>query len=278
MTVSPVLDSPWSVIEVEPEKNVKLIVCGDFNGGDESAAIRFLEDGVIDETFLEDGGPVVSSRKVLPFINPLQDVYADSGIEPPPPTLVVSELISIMVNGGRAYEMPAFTKDVLQRLERVYRRYATHEILQQQPVMNVADVERWLLTINGKVGRGSEFREAAKQMGWKEDLKCGEDEIPEEKSRIALPVDGVLTLAGFIAVYESELRGGKFWGIAHDLAVLGEPLPDPGVFQARYDRIYCSSSVQPTAVMHFSSSAPCPNEQEPSDHLPVAAAFVIPLL
>ncbi|GAX13732.1 hypothetical protein FisN_30Lh017 [Fistulifera solaris] len=259
--------------EVEAEKNAKVIVCGDFNGGQECAAIRFLEDGFVDESFIEDGAPVVSSRKGLPFQPPLRDVFYE--MENAPPTLVVSELISLLVEHGSAYEQPQFTEDVLQRLERIFDRYATHHRVEaDERVMNVQDVERWLIAINGQVGRGSEFREAARQMGWTESAE-GKDEASEGPTRITLPVNGYLTLEGFRHVYENELKGGKFWGIAYDLAVLGEPLPDAGVFQSRYDRIYGSSAIQPTAVMHFRSEVACPNEHEPSDHLPVAAAFVV---
>ncbi len=248
-----------------------MIVCGDFNGGQDCAAIRYLEDGVVDESFVEDGAPVVSSRKELPFQPPLRDVFDGKDA---PPTLVVSELISLLVKHGSAYEQPQFTEDVLQRLERIFDRYATHIVEANERVMNVQDVERWLIAINGQVGRGSEFREAARQMGWTESAE-GKDDASEGPTRITLPVDGYLTLEGFRHVYENELKGGKFWGIAYDLAVLGEPLPDAGVFQSRYDRIYSSTAVQPTAVMHFRSDVPCPNEHEPSDHLPVAAAFVV---
>ncbi len=261
-------------IEVEPEKSVKLIVCGDFNGGPECAAIRYLEDGVINESFIEDGAAVVSSRKELPFQEPLRDVFHGRQIDAPP-TLVVSELISLLVENRSAYEQPEFTKDVLQRLERIFDRYATQTI-ESERVMNVDDVERWLIAINGQVGRGSEFREAARQMGWTESPELNkEEDASKGTTRMNLPVDGYLTLDGFRHVYENELKGGKFWGIAYDLAVLGEALPDAGVFQSRYDRIYGSSAIQPTAVMHFRSDVPCPNEHEPSDHLPVAAAFVV---
>jgi len=110
-------------------------------------------------------------------------------------------------------------------------------------------------------------------MGWKE-----EDADPPaegEKPRVTLPESGRLSLDGFVKIYEAELKQGKFWGIAHDLAVLGEPLPDAGVFESRYDRMYCSSAVQTNAVMDFLCSTPCPNEKEPSDHLPVAGSFSI---
>jgi hypothetical protein len=137
--------------------------------------------------------------------------------------------------------------------------------------MDINDVEKWLIAINGIVGRGCEFREAARQMGWKDSDANGE----EEKPRITLPEKGVLSLNGFLIVYEKELRGGKFWGIAHDLAVLGEPLPHVGIFAARYDRMYCSAALRPTAVLDTLCNRPCPNDVEPSDHLPVAAAFAL---
>ncbi len=264
--------------EVKPEEHVRLIVCGDLNGGPESAAVRYLEDGSVDESFLEDGETVTSRPIVMPLTKPLKDVAATVAGRDPPPTLVVPELISLMVKSTSentsAYENPQLSEIILERLQRLYHRYATDSSGQ----MNMNDVERWLVTINGRVGRGSEFREAAKQMGWKDPnpgISEGDDISAEElKARIQLPHDGLLSLDGFIQVYEQELRGGKFWGIAHDMAVLGESLPDAGVFHARFDRIYCSQAVQVTAVMDTISLVPCPNEVEPSDHLPVAAAFM----
>lgn len=258
-----------------PEKEVALIVCGDFNGGPESGAVRYLEDGKVDETFVEDGEPVSSGLKALPLYHPMKDVMAMPERSPPPNTLVVAELISSLVHreGDSAYENPSLSEAALERLGNIYDRYAN----EQTKVMNVEEVEKWLVTINGQVGRGSEFREAARQMGWKEEetVEAGDPSAKKEKPRIVLPPAGILTRDGFMNVYAAELRQGKFWGIAYDLAVLGEPLPDAGVFESRYDRMYCSASITPTAVMDFVSAAPCPNEQEPSDHLPLAASFSI---
>jgi hypothetical protein len=284
-----------------PERNIPLLVCGDLNGGAESGAIRMLEDGFVDETFREDGDVVSSSRKALPLDCPLRDVAAlvertdaDNGERAPPPaTLVVPELISLLVqddgNGGTAYENPRLSKDVRERLERIFRRYATEEASARSSsgssglAMRAADVEKWLLAINRALGRGSEFRAAARRMGQKEgkskverkssggsDSDNERDEKPPQ-----LPADGRLLLEDFVDIYEEELRAGKFWGIAHDLAVLGEALPGAGVFKSRYDRIYCSSAIRPVAVMDFVCKDPCPNEYEPSDHLPVAASFTL---
>jgi len=307
--------SSTAFAERNPERNTKLVVCGDFNGGRECGAVRYLEDGFVDEEFREDGDPVVSSTKTLPLENPMTDVMSlpvepsssmESGItedvvaqaREPPATLVVPELISLIClkSGGTAYENPTLSDDVVERLSRIYDRFATHETSrgdgsgvggstaggiatsssQVKRVMNAKDVERWLVAINKQLGRGSEFREAARQMGWKGKNSGGGSDSDNEtrKDNITLPRGGLLSLDGFLEVYQAELRGGKFWGIAYDLAVLGEPLPtDAGVFQGRYDRMYCSSAVQPVAIMDFPCREACPNGSEPSDHLPVAAAF-----
>ncbi len=271
--------------------NPCLVVCGDFNGDSECAAIHYLESGVVDSDFVEDGQPVTSKSKKIPLHSPMKDASSLSELErSAPPTLVVSELISLMVKEEtETYGKPQLSNDLVERLTRAYNRYATHESDDDgsSMVMSCADVERWLIDINGRVGRGSEFRKAAREMGWVEpeitpttavDSSDDNEEKTNEKSeskkaRITLPNDGILTLQGFIHVYEDELHQGKFWGIAHDLAVMKEPLPDKGIFQGRYDRMYFSSAIKPTCVLDTISNVPCPNEKEPSDHLPIAATF-----
>jgi hypothetical protein len=272
--------------ENDPETNVRLIVCGDFNGGDESGAIQFLENGFVDESFFEDGEPVTSSRKCLPLKMGLIDSMTSVPDRAPPSTLVVPELISVMVQ-GEAYENPTLSDQVVERLTAAFYRLANRtsgSTTENEPtIMRVADVERYLVAVNGKVGRGSEFREAVRQM----ELSTEAAEDPsgvqqddgsiwndDENENAALPSGGLLTLNGFLNIYQSELVHGKFWGIAHDLTVLGESLPNVGVYEARFDRIYHSSALQTRAVIDFCSSVPCPNKNEPSDHLPVAAAFV----
>jgi len=131
-----------------------------------------------------------------------------------------------------------------------------------------------------QVGRGSEFRSAAKKMGYS-DIKSmntvkGDGTKAEDKppAKIIIPENGTLSFEGFVEVYQEELTQGKFWGIAHDLHRLNEPLPNVGLFNARYDRMYFSQVLQPSAVLDTTSSTACPNSVEPSDHLPVAASFV----
>jgi hypothetical protein len=280
----------------EPDpSNPLLVICGDFNGGSECGAVHFLEAGKVDETFIEDGEPVSSKEKKSPIANPFVDVAASVPGRDAPPTLVVSELISQMVKGAndddddggvsKAYERPELSQGVLDRLQRCYQKYATTNGSEEELVMNIVDVERWLVDINRLVGRGDEFRNAAREMGWTEPPEEEETENgggggngngeKKKKARIELPKDGILTLQGFQNVYQKELRGGKFWGIAHDLFVMGEALPQIGLFEARYDRMYCTTALHPTAVLDTVAAKPCPNEEEPSDHLPVAATFQI---
>lgn len=281
--------------EADPQ-NLKLIACGDFNGGSESGAVRLLSDGIIGPDFLEDGEQVSSKEKVLPLSSPLIDAVDTDELDrdgaPPPPTLVVPELISLMfekVEDESCYEDPHFSQDLLDRFERIYESFATVPVVQSDGVsrmqMGKSDAERWLALINLQVGRGSEFRTAAKSMGWvapqvesesdDENKKNNDAKKKAERPPIVIPDDGILSLEGFKDVYLDELRQGKFWGIAWDLARLGESLPVQDVFEARYDRVYCSSSLRPVAVMDTVSTLSCPNKAEPSDHLPVAVSFQV---
>ena len=159
--------------EPTPEESIPLIVCGDFNGGAECGAVRYLEDGFVDSTFIEDGDPVTSSVKRLPLALPMHDVMKQNDHRPdsssdPPPTMVVSELISLLVapkasasgaGEATAWEEPDFNDDSLARLERIFTRQATGQDDTGKAVMTYENVKEWLTIINGQVGRGDEFRE-----------------------------------------------------------------------------------------------------------------------
>jgi len=255
-------------VDKNPEDTARVIVCGDFNGGAESGAVRFLEDGYIDDTFREDGVAVSSRRKVLPFTQPLHDAAAAALLDrTPPPTLVVAELMSNLMETA-SYDNPILSQDMKKRLERIYTSLA-HTATGE---MDTTSVEEWLVRINKRLLRGDEYRNAALEMGWVDPHP--DDPWDVRKKRVTLPADEILTLSGFINVYQQELSGGKFWGIAHDMHVLGDPLPDAGLFTSRFDRIYYNAqSMTPISVTDTTATEPCPNETEPSDHLPVAAAF-----
>jgi mRNA deadenylase 3'-5' endonuclease subunit Ccr4 len=312
---------------VESESNI--IVCGDFNGDVECGAVRFIEDGYVDETFLEDNEQISSSRKNCPLTKPMIDVVSavnhirsynsKSKTNLPPATLVVTELISLLIKHEKAtestaYVNPRLSDDVVQRLEQIYNSLATGP----DTTMRLIDVEKYLAIINGQVGRGDEFRAAARHMiaslqspevsddvnhnvALDNDLANNnirnnddsitlikseernnddndDSNVDDKSTRLELPKDprAILSFHSFVDIYQQELNRGKFWGIAYDLAILGAPLnTNQIVFEGRYDRMYCSSKVQILCVQDFPSTVACPNQYEPSDHLPIAALFAI---
>ena len=302
-------DNATSKNQQTTDPSPHLIVCGDFNGDETSAAVRYLEDGSITPDFMEDGMSASSKTRTLPTLIPHPHKMLDISTsvsrstkhdDTPPPTMVVTELISLMVQSENEEQekkektksndstLPKLSTIVIERLERIYYQFATGSVSDcEEKVMTVHDVEKWLIIINKKVGRGSEFRTAATEMGWispsesdnkdKSKTNNTDEQVAkkEERPPIVLPADGILTLSSFIHVYEKELQAGKFWGIAHDLAVLGEALPFVGLYSARFDRMYYTSNLLPYVVIDTLADQPCPNDIEPSDHLPVAASFTL---
>merc|ERR1712048_906141 len=137
-------------------------------------------------------------------------------------------------------------------------------------VLEQPAVEAWLLKINKRLGRGSEYRFAMAAME-----KRGVQELHRED---------------FVALYTSELEEGKFWGVEHDLREMlerdtGLAVPSDGPCQLCFDYIYfAKEGLQLKAVQEplapekkdMIFSAPyevLPNKWHPSDHLPVAAVF-----
>ena len=68
-----------------------------------------------------------------------------------------------------------------------------------------AAVCRWLEVINGRVGRGSEYRSAAVKMGWVPSLEALEGQeagsSPKPRGAADLPSDGCLSWADFLGIY-----------------------------------------------------------------------------
>jgi len=274
------------------------LFAGDMNvDGPECGAVgavdQLLLTGHVSKDFME-AGVAVSSRDrslALPvFSDPVALEYSEKGL-PPPPTMVVEDLYSILAlpaeevadqktssehqtaeeaesEGPGAQRLSPWAEAALKEvyLERARTDLGGHR------VMGLKDVEAWLTTINGQVGRGSEFRAAAAAMQGEGSPGLGED---EEFPRPHLPAEGHLTLEAFLSVYRAELNQGKVWGVAHDLAALGRPPPlGPGqLFRARFDRLYLAGPSQPLTGHTPRADRALPHELHPSDHLPVTALF-----
>jgi hypothetical protein len=201
-------------------------------------------------------------------------------------------------DGDESEADPLELSDEAVRLfSEVFNDFASERIA-DSAVMSVADVARWLTIINGKVGRGSEFRAAVAAMKTTESVQneiqkkptSSDDNVSApsvaiSSSAISEEADlipaGHLTLAAFLAIYRAELRQGKVCGLLHDLAACRHPLTlTDKVFSVRYDRIYVAGDIDIVAVRTDSNSDrdglgfQClPNEKHPSDHIPVAAVL-----
>ena len=135
-----------------------------------------MEDGFIDENFREDGEPVSSGLKKMPLDKPMVDAATSVPDRDPPATLVVSELMSNLMEEA-SYENPVLSQSMLERLERIYKTLAS-----DREVMNLEDVEKWLRIINRDLGRGDEYRQAAKQMGYVDNYENPDESYEERKS------------------------------------------------------------------------------------------------
>lgn len=202
-----------SKLVAQPER-AAVIVCGDFNGDDRSAAVRVLEDGAIEPDFVEDGETVTSKTKRSPF-PPMVDAAAAAAERPPPPTLVLPELISVLTaqgDQGRGTSMSEGTRAALRAIFEDFSGGAA--------TMNAEQVERWLVRINGQLGRGSEFRAAAREMAGPDApsaspapdaaAPAAQAEAPEAAPPAAIPPDGTLSWDAFCRVYDAELAAGKY--------------------------------------------------------------------
>ena len=97
---------------------------------------------------------------------------------------------------------------------------------------------------------------------------------------------GVLTAEQFIAVYESELGEGKYWGVEHDLnAINGAGMVEVGEppYGLWLDYVFYSSStlglvgvgqmIDNAGLEKVNQGDFLPNCWHPSDHLPVSAVL-----
>ena len=170
--------------------------------------------------------------------------------------------------------------------------------------MGQRGVDTWLVAINKVLGRGSEYRNALKAMA-----EAGAAEGAAEGGGEG---EGCLSRNAFHRIYQSEIKEGKFWGVASDLWSTGcgagclPPVPTAvadvegklGVwgegeaetstlaaalgtpFTSRFDQIWYSterlhlvSVRQPCDPIRARRPFVLPNVWSGSDHLPIAATF-----
>jgi len=247
-------------------KPAAVMFCGDFNSQGSSAVREFLVRGSVGPDFREFGDPTEKGQEGRQVTSKVRSqtvgTFADTAEEAfngnPPATILAANIDSKMVQPDGS-----LSTAMISALEAAFCRYSS-----DGKIMTKAEVEQWLVVINGELGRGSEYRFAMAAL----ERNGGEH----------------LLKTDFLELYREELSEGKFWGVEHDLRVMGNlglAVPEEGPCQLRFDYIYYGVdslrlvAVQEplTAAQHDCLFGPpwevLPNAWHPSDHLPVAAAF-----
>ena len=160
----------------ESAAEASVVVCGDFNSQGRSGVRQLLCEGEVRPDFRESGDPTekdkeeyevtskVKVQRLGRFADAAELACAEGG-EAVAPTLIAPELQSKMeAEGGGA--SPA----LLEAVGDMFRAMSADGV-----GMSGEEQTRWLTTINGKVGRGDEYRsaEAAK-------LERGSDVLSED--------------------------------------------------------------------------------------------------
>eukprot|EP00435_Cladocopium_sp_Y103_P029006 s1120_g7.t1 len=231
-------------------ESVPIVFCGDFNSQGSSAVRQLLTQGQVLPEFRESGDPTergqegkqITSKVRKHSLATFQDAAEAAGS--PQATILVQKIDEKMKQTDGS-----LTPEMQRALDSAFERRTT------QQVMNAEEVEKFLLKINRKLGRGSEFRFVEK--------------VFETKGK-RLGVDG------------------KFWGVEHDLReLLGHGMADPseGPCELRFDYVYFTpqnltlQGVQQILTpeqlqqIHGEPYETLPNHWHPSDHLPVIASF-----
>eukprot|EP00662_Eupelagonemidae_sp_cell21_P008160 gene8160-57667_t len=159
-----------AVKEVQKEASKRVdaapavVVLGDFNADGRTGVRELLLQGAVGPEFGPDphgGDPVAPKRKEL-AIAPLRHGTVSSTYayavaydpRPPPSTMYLAELIPLMHEGGQQRGEGSGISALLDGLLR-----KVHGSFASTPGgMSLSDCGRWLLTVNGRVGRGSEYR------------------------------------------------------------------------------------------------------------------------
>mmetsp|Transcript_9655 Transcript_9655/g.19645 ORF Transcript_9655/g.19645 Transcript_9655/m.19645 type:complete len:656 (+) Transcript_9655:164-2131(+) len=268
------------------------IVCGDFNvdlvKDKQSALTKLLEKGIVEASTFDNGVLVARKDKrqdVGCFTNALPFAYKSNG-KKPPSTLVAPQLIPRLISSGEdGGDRVVPTASFVTAVRTMYHFYATGE-----KGMDAKELDAFLMDINLSVERGSEMRFARKALEEKrEKLQVGDED----------PI--FFASADLIALYMNELKGGKFWGVAHDLVTVfekfgkkdvlekldvvpswylrgelcGDLSDEKEIFSAAFDNIFfTNNTIDLVAVEDISELCqPLPNANEPSDHKPLHCVF-----
>ena len=204
-------------------------------------------------------GLAITSRPRRQTLGTFADVYREAyGSDAlRPPTLIVPQLID------RFFDLDAgqLSEAFIEAIDAIFE-----DLSGGKPLMDKADVDAWILTINRAPGRGSELRRA--------------NDIFEARGEQGLSAEDPR------AIYEGELREGRPWGVHHDLQALGHGLAviSSATCEACLDRIYHSRDTLEALALRErltqaqrqridESGDALPNAWHPSDHLPLAAVF-----
>lgn len=245
----------------------KIIVCGDFNSNGSTAVKQLLCMGEVPAGYAEEAyQSIVLSSKAKkqpfgPFSDAMEMTYSSLGCKAPSTFIapMLDEVLGRELEEGEVGPSEVLCDSLTQAFE---------SLCCGKGYMEQADVENWLVKINKKTGRGSESRSSARMM----------EEHPEKQ----------LTKDGFFQVYTEELKEGKFWGVDHDMEVLGFPVvrkfeEDKKSFETIFDYIFFTQDTLGLECVRdplteeervlACTKDPLPNSWQPSDHLLQSAAF-----
>lgn len=275
-------------VKLKADPAAHVVVCGDFNHDDvleaPTAATALLRDGEALAGFVDNHHPElgsVTSKTKLNKLGNFTDTYvaAYGAMDKAPPTLIAPTLIPRLLQGGPD---SALTEALVASVRAMFAKFAGGK-----DHMDGEDIDRWLVVINRSAKRGSE-RRSALALAAGGDVHTGFARKGEAENAAA-DADAApprLTADGLVTVYKTEVDGGKFWGVAHDLWATDSyqgclpPADDTDAlgapFAARFDHIWalgldidCARAPSKTGE----ALAPLPKENEPSDHLPLAVGL-----
>lgn len=242
-----------------------VVFCGDFNAEGHTAVRELLIAGQVLPDFRDplDPDKKFTDRGRVNALGTFSDAAEIAFDGKVPATMLASNGYAKMLRDAKGTKGPP-TERFMEAIEEVFTLCCS----EQRNFMVQEDIDRWLLNVNGALGRGNSY------MAMLEKIKGRQDPILEKDD--------------FINIYIELLRKGFLHEVQHDLVSLGGhslEVPSEGPNQLRFDYMYfTSSSLRLVGVQKALTddqqrkiwSEPwevLPNAWHPSDHLPVAACF-----